>query len=182
MRCWRPRDFWGCLLSLTLDAVLKTPPLDLRRERCCHRVLAGRINNQRINNYTRSFRKNLNTSIHSDDNSLNTAWFFFSSRETWLTCFSKLLMYFHENLFSDQETRWRNYFSFLNFCLITERWVLYFLRNDWREMLGSLSCCVSVFLPPSVTDGGFLPSSFLPSFHRLDSSTVSGCVYLTTDY
>lgn len=173
MRCWRPRDFWGCLLSLTLDAVLKTPPLDLRRERCCHRVLAGRINNQRINNYTRSFRKNLNTSIHSDDNSLNTAWFFFSSRETWLTCFSKLLMYFHENLFSDQETRWRNYF-FSNFCLITERWVLYFLPNDWREMLGSLSCCVSVFLPlPGqwrMEDSSLLPSFlsfFLPQVRFL---------------
>ena len=167
IRCWRPPDFWRCLLSLTLDAVLKTPPLDLRRERCCHRVLAGRINYQRINNYMRSFRKKKkkksNTSIHSDDNSLNTACFFFPSPETWLTCFSKLLKTYFLTRRHDGDT----IFFFSNLCLITEWWVLHSLGNDWREILGSLLCCVSVFLPlPSrwrMEDSSLLPS-FLPSF------------------
>ena len=170
IRCWRPRDFWGCLLSLTLDAVLKTPPLDLRRERCCHRVLAGRINNQRINNYMRSFRKKSNTSIHSDDNSLNTAWFFFEAGNLVDMFFQTADVFPWKLIFWPGDTMKKFiffFFFFFNFCLITERWVLNFLCNDWREILASLSCCVSVFLPlPSqwrMEDSSLLPS-FLPSF------------------
>lgn len=157
-----PRDFWGCLLSLTLDAVLKTPPLDLRRERCCHRVLAGRINNQRINNYTRSFRKNLNTSIHSDDNSLNTAWFFFESGNLVDMFFQTADVFPWKLIFWPGDTMEKLFFFFK--LLSHYRAVSPLFSAQWLE--GNVGfpvmLCVSFFA--AVSDGWRIPPFFLPSF------------------
>lgn len=159
------------------------PPLISGRERGCHRVLTGRINNQRINNYMKSFRKslcirfgggeyvNMHPSILMITHLTRLVFFIRNSTDY----FWKLLRF---------PRNWRK-----NSALLSQQFVCNPLTrvSSWSGKWKSLIFCpydrggnLSVhFATPGqwwMEDSSLPPSSFLPSFHRLDSSAVS-CVF-----